>query len=104
MSAPTVSADAAPAGPDGEKLLAAGEKVALRLWDEGPATGKSPHANAYETVGYAIEGEATLTLGGSETKLTPGLSWVVPAGAEHFYTVAGHFKAVEATSPPARPR
>ncbi|MFH5804552.1 cupin domain-containing protein [Alienimonas sp. DA493] len=102
MSAPTVSADAAPAGPDGEKLLAAGDRVALRLWDEGPATGKGPHANDYETVGLALEGEATLTINGSETKLTPGLSWVVPAGTKHFYAVSGHFKAVEATSPPAR--
>ena len=102
MSASTVSADAAPTGADGEKLLAAGESVALRLWDEGPTAGQGPHSHQYETVGYALEGEATLTLEGSETKLTPGLSWVVPAGAEHFYTVSGRFKAIEATSPPAR--
>ncbi|NNJ24418.1 cupin domain-containing protein [Alienimonas chondri] len=102
MSASLVSADAAPTGPDGQKLLAAGERVALRLWDEGPTPGQGPHAHPYETVGYALEGEATLTIDGAETKLTPGLSWVVPAGAEHFYSVSGHFKAIEATSPPAR--
>jgi quercetin dioxygenase-like cupin family protein len=33
--------------------------------------------------------------------LTPGDSWVIPAGAEHRYRIVEHFKAVEATSPPA---
>ena len=102
MSAATVSADAAPSGPDGEKLLAAGEKVALRLWDEGPVSGKGPHKQPYETVGYVLEGEATVTINGTETTLTAGMSWAVPAGAERFYTVPGHFKAIEATSPPSR--
>ncbi len=102
MAATTVSQDAAPAGPDGQKLLAAGARVGLRLWDEGPTEGKGPHANDYETVGLVLEGEATLTIDGAEVALTPGLSWLVPSGAEHFYTVPQRFKAVEATSPPAR--
>ena len=100
--ADTVKKTNAPAGADGEKLLAAGQSVALRYWNEGPTAGKSPHANDYETVGYALEGEATVTIDGKETELTPGVSWLVPAGATHQYSVANSFKAVEATSPPAR--
>ena len=102
MAAPTVPAADAPTGGAGQKLLAAGQKVALRMWDEGPTRGKTDHANDYETVGYALEGEATVTVNGAETKLTPGVSWLVPAGAKHHYAVQGSFKAVEATSPPAR--
>ena len=100
--AETVTATHAATGPDGEALLAAGENVALRHWDEGPSKGKSDHANDYETVGFAIEGEATVTIDGEETRLTPGVSWLVPKGAKHHYAVPNHFKAVEATSPPAR--
>ena len=98
----TVSAADAATGPDGQKFLQEGKNVALRLWDEGPTSGKQPHACDYETVGYAIEGEATVTVEGTETKLTPGTSWHVPAGARHHYEIPSHFKAVEATSPPAR--
>ena len=68
----------------------------------GRRTGKADHANDYETVGFAIEGEATVTIDGRETRLTPGVSWLVPKGAKHHYAVPNHFKAVEATSPPAR--
>ena len=100
--ADTVPASSAPTGPDGQALLAAGKSVALRMWDEGPTKGKSDHSNDYETVGYALDGEATVTVDGKETRLTAGVSWLVPAGATHHYAVQDHFKAVEATSPPAR--
>ena len=89
-------------GPDGEIRLVGGEKVALRYWDEGRTTGKGDHANDYETVGFALEGGAVVHVEGKATKLTPGASWCVPAGAKHHYEVAERFKAVEATSPPAR--
>ena len=102
MSASTVPAASAPTGGDGQALLVSGENVALRLWDEGRTRGKPDHTTAYETVGYALEGEATVTVNGAETKLTPGVSWHVPAGAKHHYAVASGFKAIEATSPPAR--
>ena len=102
MPADTVTAASAPTGDDGQKLLIAGEKVALRLWDEGQTAGKDPHACEHETVGYALEGEATLTVEGTRTTLSPGVSWHVPAGAKHHYAIPNRFKAIEATSPPAR--
>ena len=89
-------------GDKGQKLLTAGANVALRLWDEGEVHGKTPHAHDYETVGYVIEGSATLISGETKLDLRPGDSWHVPAGVEHAYAVDDHLKAIEATSPPAR--
>ena len=89
-------------GADGQIKLVGGDRVALRYWDEGPTKGKGDHANDYETVGFALEGGATVTVDGTATKLSPGDSWLVPKGATHHYEVPSHFKAVEATSPPAR--
>jgi quercetin dioxygenase-like cupin family protein len=55
-----------------------------------------------QTVGFVIEGRATLHLEGQQITLEEGDSRVVHAGAEHAYEVSERFKAVEATSPPAR--
>jgi quercetin dioxygenase-like cupin family protein len=98
-----VNANQSSQGEMGQKYLATGEKVALRLWDKEPANStKSPTSRDYETVGYVLEGQAILHLGDQQTKLQPGDSWVVPAGAEHSYEILEPFSAIEATSPPAR--
>lgn len=100
----TVSAQEAETGDMGQKLLISGDKVALRMWDEQPGDGedKAAHARSYETAGYVIEGKAELTLDGKTIPLEPGVSWVVPQGAEHSYKILEPFRAVEATHPPAR--
>ena len=73
------------------------------MWkDEAPTDDKSPHKNDYETVGYVISGRAELHVEGQTVTLAPGESWLVPAGAEHHYTILEPFTAVEATAPPAR--
>ena len=91
-----------PSGKLGQKYLASGKSIAMRLWDEGENTGKEANvAREYETVGYVLEGSAELEIEGQKLVLSPGDSWVVPKGAKHTYTVKGHFKAVEATHPPA---
>lgn len=99
-----VDADHSPKGEKGQKYLASGTRLAMRLWEEEPgdAEGKTPHAHSYETVGFVIEGRAELHLEGQKVKLEAGDSWVVPADAEHTYAILESFKAVEATSPPAR--
>ena len=89
-------------GEKGQLFLARGAQVALRLWDEGPVKDKTPHAHSYETVGYVLEGRATLVSGDTRLTLEPGDSWHVASGAEHVYEIETAFKAVEATSPPAR--
>ena len=98
-----VSAEASPEGEMGQRYLASGKKVAMRMWHEAPPSdGMGGHARDYETVGYVIAGRAELDLEGQTVRLEPGDSWVVPAGARHDYRITETFTAVEATAPPAR--
>ena len=90
------------AGPQGQRYLASGEAVSMRLWDKVPAGHASaPVRRDYETVGYVIAGRAELILEGSAVTLEPGNSWIVPRGAEHGYRIHDAFTAIEATHPPA---
>jgi quercetin dioxygenase-like cupin family protein len=91
-----------PKGEMGQKYLAAGIHVAMRLWEnEPPGEPKEAAARDYETVGYVIAGRAELHSEGSMVVLEPGSSWAVPRGAKHTYKILEAFTAVEATSPPA---
>jgi quercetin dioxygenase-like cupin family protein len=92
-----------PKGPEGEKYLASGKHVAMRMWEnEQPGEPKAPATRPYETVGYVLSGRAELHLAGQTVILEPGNSWVVPKDAEHTYKILESFSAVEATSPPAQ--
>ena len=91
-----------PKGEMGQKYLASGKNIAMRLWEnEEPGEDKEPHARPYETVGYVISGRAELHTEGQMVLLEPGNSWVVPEGASHTYRILESFTAVEATYPPA---
>jgi quercetin dioxygenase-like cupin family protein len=91
-----------PRGPQGQKYLAAGVHVAMRLWeDEQPGEPKPVAVRDYETVGYVIGGRAELHIEGQMVLLGPGDSWVVPRGSSHTYKILEPFTAVETTSPPA---
>jgi quercetin dioxygenase-like cupin family protein len=91
-----------PKGEQGQKYLASGKSVSMRLWEnEQPGKSKQPATREYETVGYVITGRAELHLEGQVVLLEPGNSWVVPKGASHTYKILEPFTAVEATSPPA---
>ncbi len=91
-----------PHGDMGQKYLASGKTVGLRLWeDQQPGEDKSEHTREYETVGYVLKGRAELHLEGQMVKLEAGDSWVVPANASHTYKIVEAFSAIEATSPPA---
>ncbi len=99
----TVDMHSAPTGDMGEKQLISGDKIAMRMWAEQPSDseGKSSHTRDYETVGYVIEGLAELTVNGETIMLEPGISWLVPKGADHNYRILKPFRAIEATHPPA---
>lgn len=98
-----VSSENSPKGQMGQKYLASGIHVAMRLWqDEQPSEPKEPTARDYETVGYVISGRAELHIEGQMVLLEPGDSWVVPRGSSHTYNILEAFTAVEATSPPAQ--
>ena len=99
----TVNSSTAPQGKMGQKYLAAGASVAMRLWqNEQPGEPKPKAARDYETVGYVIIGMAELHLEDRVVELAPGDSWVVPKGTSHTYKIIEAFTAVEATNPPAR--
>lgn len=91
-----------PKGKMGQRYLASGINVSMRLWDQEPAGEPKPEAQRdYETVGYVISGRAELHLEGQMVLLEAGDSWTVPKGASHTYKILEPFTAVEATSPPA---
>jgi quercetin dioxygenase-like cupin family protein len=97
-----VNSALSPHGDSGQKYLASGIHVAMRLWDnEQPGQRKAATSRDYETVGYVIAGRAELHLEGQLVLLGPGDSWVVPKGTSHSYKVLEPFTAVEATCPPA---
>jgi quercetin dioxygenase-like cupin family protein len=92
-----------PKGEQGQKYLASGKSVSMRLWEnEQPGEAKQPATREYETVGYVMSGRAELHIEGQVILLEPGNSWVVPKGASHTYKILEAFTAVEATSPPAQ--
>jgi quercetin dioxygenase-like cupin family protein len=92
-----------PKGEMGQKYLASGVHVAMRLWEsESPGEPKPTSQREYETVGYVIKGRAELHIEGQKVLLEPGDSWVVPQGSVHTYKILESFTAVEATYPPAQ--
>ena len=97
-----VETASAPEGPEGQKYLASGRSLSMRLWqgEPGGAT-KDPVRRDYETVGYVVSGRAELEIEGRTATLEKGSSWVVPKGAAHTYRILEAFTAVEATAPPA---
>lgn len=96
-----VDSERSPVGRMGQRYLASGVRLSMRLWRDQEPGEKAPVRRDYETVGYVLKGRAELTLEGQTVRLEPGDSWVVPHGAEHSYRILETFSAVEATSPPA---
>jgi quercetin dioxygenase-like cupin family protein len=97
-----VKSQFSPRGRMGQKYLASGLHLSMRLWQEEAAGQPKPEtARDYETVGYVLEGRAELHIERQMVLLEPGDSWVVPKGTKHTYKILEPFTAVEATSPPA---
>ena len=101
----TVTQDQARTGERGERFLAQGERVGLRVWDHEPAGEQAPeHANDYEYVAYLVEGRMRVAIGGADAvELGAGDSYVVPAGTPYSFEVVERAKVVEALSPPQAP-
>ena len=96
-----VESSLSPHGAMGQKYLATGKSISMRLWENVPVGEPKPErARAYETAGYVISGRAELLIEGQMVRLQAGDSWIVPKGARHTYRVLEPFTAVEATSPP----
>jgi quercetin dioxygenase-like cupin family protein len=98
-----VQSKTSPKGALGQKYLASGIHVSMRLWeDEQPGEPKPESSRDYETVGYVIKGKAELHLEGQMILLEAGDSWTVAKGSRHTYKILEPFTAVEATCPPAQ--
>ena len=98
-----VSSEFSPRGKQGQRYLASGKTVSMRLWeDEQPGAPKAETRRDYETVGFVLKGRAELHIEGQTLVLEPGDCYVVPRGAAHRYRIIETFSAVEATSPPAQ--
>src|ERR1700685_176508 len=94
----------APLGAMGQRYLASGVRLSMRIWtDELPAsTSPSTHSRrGYETGGYVLKGHATLEIEGQTVDLQPGDSYVIPEGSLHKYNVLETFSTIAATAPPA---
>lgn len=97
-----VNARYSPRGKRGQKYLASGLKLSMRLWEqEQPGKTKSVTQRPYETIGYVVSGRAELEIEGQTVTLEAGDSWVVPKDSRHRYTILELFTAIEATCPPA---
>jgi quercetin dioxygenase-like cupin family protein len=97
-----VNSHYSPRGEQGQKYLASGKNLAMRMWEnEQPSEAKPAVRRDYETVGYVLAGRAELELEGQRITLEPGDSWVVPKSAAHSYSILEPFTAVEATYPPS---
>ena len=97
-----VKSQFSPKGAMGQKYLASGKHLSMRLWENEPPGERKPATRRdYETVGFVLQGKAELHLEGQMVVLEPGDCWVVPQGALHSYKILEPFSAVEATAPPA---
>lgn len=97
-----VSSQFSPVGAMGQKYLAAGKSLSMRLWEnEQPSEPKPASRRDYETAGFVIKGSAELHIEGQVLVLNAGDCWIVPKGASHTYKILEPFTAVEATHPPA---
>ncbi len=98
-----VTSQYSPKGEMGQKYLAPGIHVSMRLWEALPVAPPTPQARRdYEVVGYVIEGRAKLEIEGQTVLLEAGDSWIVPKGSSHCYEILDPFTAVEATVPPSQ--
>ena len=89
-----------PRGPQGEKYLASGIRIAMRLWENEAPGMTHESTRSYETVSYVLGGRAELHIEGQIVILVAGDSYVVPRGARHAFRIVQPFTAVEATTPP----
>lgn len=101
QSVTKVDSTHSPVGPEGQKYLVSGKRLAMRLWEEAAGEQGEPHTRPYETVGYVVSGRVEVHVGDSVVVCGAGDSYLVPDGAERYYRVLEDLTAVETTAPPA---
>jgi quercetin dioxygenase-like cupin family protein len=66
--------------------------------EEGAAV--PPHRHPQEQVGYLVEGELRMVIGGETHTLKAGQSYLAPSNVEHSATVVKRAVVIDAFSPP----
>jgi uncharacterized cupin superfamily protein len=96
-----VARDDAIDGHNGERLMARGRRVALRLWERDPAGERRVGPDeANEHVAYVQSGALIVTIADDPpVELHAGDSFVVPAGIGHRFEVLEPATVVEAVCP-----
>jgi quercetin dioxygenase-like cupin family protein len=96
-----VARDQATSGQDGERLMARGRRVELRLWERDPAgEAATPPDPAHDHIAYVQEGALIVSIAdGPPVELHAGDSYVVPAGERCRFEVLEPAKVVEAIGP-----
>jgi uncharacterized cupin superfamily protein len=96
-----VAREQATSGQHGERLMARGRRVELRLWERDPAgEAATPPDAEHDHVAYVQEGALIVSIaGGPPVELHAGDSYVVPAGERCRYEVLEPAKVVEAIGP-----
>ncbi|HRI37023.1 MAG TPA: hypothetical protein PLO50_00545 [Nitrospira sp.] len=83
----------------GQKCLASGLVVSMRLWENvAPRIQEETRSREYETVGYAIKERAELDIEGQRILLNEGDSWVALKGSCHSFIILESVTAVETTT------
>jgi quercetin dioxygenase-like cupin family protein len=88
-------------GSRGEKIMAHGDRVALRVWEREPEGETSEkHSNRYEYVAYVAAGALRVRIGDDGAQeVRAGDSYVVPAETPYSFEVLEPATVVEAVSP-----
>ena len=88
-------------GDRGEHLLAATDKLQVRVWENEPGGETNPpHSNEYDYVAYVIAGSLRVRIGDEpEADVLAGDTYAVPAGVEYSFDVTETAKVVEAVAP-----
>ena len=96
-----VDGNHSPKGADGQKYLASGKTVSMRLWEkEAPTEGKGAVRRDYETVGFVIAGRAELTIEGQTIVLEPMNTGSCPRAPS---TATASWRSSPPWRPPRRP-
>jgi quercetin dioxygenase-like cupin family protein len=94
-----VRASNARSGEQGEKLLARGQQMAMRLWErEAAGIAKPEHVNPYEYVAYVIEGRVEIRIENQRLEAARGDSYCIPANMPYSLKILEEATIVEATT------
>lgn len=82
------------------RTLATGAQMMVIEWTMDSGAVMPSHHHEHEQVGYLVDGDVTMTIGGNAYRLGPGDSYVVPPGIDHAGTVHRSSVMVDVFSPP----